>query len=125
MPANVAFTFGEAELWVTIPSGGLASQSVGFVRRYSDSRTPVKNEDGSVAYFRDRFGFSSPWVTPEVETLFVGKQPIDIVMRWRNEDDGRLQSAVVLGAVMMDSQKAPGDGEVEEYSFSFEGFALA
>lgn len=125
MPGTVAFTFGEAELWVTIPSGGLASQSVGFVRSYADARTPVKNEDGSVAYFRDRFTFSSPWVSSEVETLFAGKEPVDIVMRWRNEDDGRLQSAVVLGAVMMDARKSPGGSEVEEYSFSFEGFALA
>lgn len=122
---NVAFTFGEAELWVTIPSGGLASQSVGFIRAYSDSRTPTRNEDGSVSYFRDRFTFSSPWVDAEVETLFASKQPVDIIMRWKNEDDGRLQSAVVLGAVLMETRKAPGGGEVEEYSFTFEGFALA
>ncbi len=124
MPDNVAFAFGEAEMWVRTPSGGLASQSVGFLRTYSIQRRPVRVEDGGVAFFMDRWVFASPWVSGEVETLFSYAQPIDIFVRWSNQDDNRLRSVSATQAIMLEIRKAPGEGDIEEYLFTFEAPSL-
>lgn len=119
MPENRAFVFQEAEVWVK--PAGLNSQSIGFASEYSLDRNPVLLEDGSAAFYRDRLTIESPWVDADVTTLFYAKGPFDSAfVRWKNEDDGRLESVSVTKAVLRSTSKRPAGNGLETFQFVFE-----
>lgn len=119
-----AFVFPEAEVWVK--PAGLNSQSVGFASLYRLERTPVLVEDGSASFYRDRLTIESPWVTPDVTVMFYARGPYDFAfVRWRNEDDLRLESVSVTKAVCRSASRAPGDRGLETFSFVFDAGSQA
>lgn len=121
---NSAFHFAEAEVWVK--PVGLNSVSVGFVRSYNLERTPVLVEDGAAAFFQDRLTIESPWVDSDVTTIFYARGAYDfIVVKWLNEDDGRLESASITKAICRSAGRRPGQGEVETFTFQFEAVSQA
>ena len=124
MPDNRAFVFAEAEVWAR-PSG-LNSQSVGFASGYSLDRTPVSVEDGAAVFYRDRLTIESPWVDADVTTMFGAAGPFDFIfVRWKNEDDARLESAAVTKAVYRGASRRPGGDGIETFSFAFDAISTA
>lgn len=123
MAEERAFSFAEAEAWIT--PAGLNSQAVGFIRSYRLARTPVSTEDGSVSFYDDEIAFESPWVGDEVITLFELTSKLDaFVVRWRNADDGRLRSVSATSAQLITSERRPGEGDVETFEVRLRARAL-